>query len=325
MTRGPTWRIPAAAVLVHGPAHLLVLTEPHSPGLLDRLGQALLAEDVPAAVEAVAGPESAVSALLLRHGVGEPEWRHGPAFADTGTGGASGLIDGIPAHLLTGTPTTVDSPATVDRPAMSSLEPATTVEPVSTLDPEPGPVADAAASASAEPREHTVLRGAPARARFVTPGHLQQPTADTVLAVHCPVGHLTPPEAPRCRICGAEVPREDPVRVPRPVLGVLLLPSSEQVPLDRGVVFGRKPSPIGSDWPHLVHLPHDSTYLSRMHLQVELDGWLVLVRDLGSASGTTLRTPGRAPERLRAGEPHILEPGQSLDLADVYEIVYEVS
>ena len=51
----------------------------------------------------------------------------------------------------------------------------------------------------------------------------------------------------------------------------------------------------------------------------------MLARDLGSRGGTTLRVPGRAPERIRANEPHVLEPGNRLDLADVYEILFEVT
>jgi hypothetical protein len=111
------------------------------------------------------------------------------------------------------------------------------------------------------------------------------------------------------------------------VLGRLVLPTGERVPLDRGVVFGRKPEPLpdGERWPHLVHLPAESTYLSRTHLQVELDGWLVIARDLGSSSGTTLRVPGRPPQRIRAHEAHVLEPGHRLNLADVYEIMFEVT
>ncbi len=157
--------------------------------------------------------------------------------------------------------------------------------------------------------------------------HLRQSTHETVLAVHCPNGHVTPAYTPTCRVCQSVIPPQEPRRIPRPRLGGLRLPSGELVPLDRGVVFGRKPAavPGSSDWPHLVNLPQDSTYVSRMHLQVELDGWLVLARDLGSRGGTTLRIPGRLPQRIRANERYVLEPGHSLDLADSYEIVYEVA
>lgn len=157
--------------------------------------------------------------------------------------------------------------------------------------------------------------------------HLRQSTQETVLAVYCPRGHVTPAYTPTCRVCHVAVPPQDPQRVPRPLLGGLRLPTGELVPLDRGVVFGRRPAPVADshDWPHLVHLPQDSTYVSRMHLQIELDGWLVLARDLGSRGGTTLRIPGRLPQRIRANERYVLEPGHTLDLADVYEITYEVA
>ena len=68
------------------------------------------------------------------------------------------------------------------------------------------------------------------------------------------------------------------------------------MPLDRGVVIGRRPGPVPGtkDWPHLVHLPSTHAFVSRMHLQIELHGWDVLARDLGSRGGSTLTAPGRA-------------------------------
>jgi hypothetical protein len=157
--------------------------------------------------------------------------------------------------------------------------------------------------------------------------HLSHNTRETVLAVHCPRGHVTPAYTPNCRTCDAPVPPQDPQRLPRPKLGGLILPTGETVPLNRGVVFGRKPAPMpgGEEWPHLVYLPQDSSYLSRMHLAIELDGWLVMAQDLGARGGTTLKVPGRPAEKLRAGETYVLEAGHALDLADVYEIVFEVN
>lgn len=156
--------------------------------------------------------------------------------------------------------------------------------------------------------------------------HLRHGTNDTVLAVSCASGHLTPADSKSCRICRQPVAPQEPRRVPRPTLGGLRLPTGEVVPLDRGVVLGRKPAPLedSSDWPHLVHLPSDHTFVSRMHLHIELDGWNVLARDLDSRGGTMLTMPGRDPERMRAGEAYVLEPGCSLDLAEVYEVRFEV-
>jgi hypothetical protein len=156
--------------------------------------------------------------------------------------------------------------------------------------------------------------------------HLHQSTHETVLAVKCGAGHPTPPYSAHCRVCGADVAPQEPQRVARPSLGRLRLPNGQHVPLDRGVVLGRRPAPLpeGEEWPHLVELPTDSTYVSRLHLEIRLDGWLVMARDLGSQGGTTLKVPGRPPTRIRAHESYILEPGHALDLADAYEVVVEV-
>jgi hypothetical protein len=155
--------------------------------------------------------------------------------------------------------------------------------------------------------------------------HLRHGTADTVLAVSCGSGHLTPADSKVCRVCRQPIAPQEPRRMPRPTLGGLRLPTGEVVPLDRGVVLGRKPAPLeaSTDWPHLVHLPSDHTFVSRMHLHIELDGWNGLARDLGSRGGTMLTMPGRNPERMRANEAYVLEPGTSLDLAEVYEVRFE--
>ena len=157
------------------------------------------------------------------------------------------------------------------------------------------------------------------------PAHLAHTTTPTVLAVSCPLGHLTPPISPQCRVCHQRVAPQEPRRVDRPSLGGLRLPTGEVVPLDRGVILGRKPapSPSSTDWPHLVHLPSDHSFVSRRHLQIELDGWDVVARDLDSRGGTTLALPGRDPQRMRPGDAYVLEPGSVLDMAQVYAVRFE--
>ena len=157
------------------------------------------------------------------------------------------------------------------------------------------------------------------------PAHLSHSTSPTVLAVSCPLGHLTPPAAPQCRVCHQRVAPQEPRRVDRPTLGGLRLPTGEVVPLDRGVVLGRKPAPAdgSSDWPHLVHLPRDHSFVSRQHLEIELDGWDVVARDLDSRGGTTIAPPGREPQRMRPREAYVLEAGTVLDLAQVYAVRFE--
>lgn len=157
------------------------------------------------------------------------------------------------------------------------------------------------------------------------PAHLSHGTSSTVLAVSCPLGHLTPPASPSCRTCHQRVAPQEPRRVQRPALGGLRLPTGEVVPLDRGVILGRRPAPAegSTDWPHLVHLPSTHSFVSRRHLQIELEGWDVIARDLDSRGGTTLTAPGRDAQRMRPGDAYVLEPGTMLDLAQVYAVRFE--
>ncbi|WP_309647387.1 hypothetical protein [Nocardioides sp.] len=257
-----------------------------------------------------------------------------------------GLIDGIPPEILAGrAPDPAPAPEVVTAPPPEEHTVRRSPEPVPERRPEPDPDHDGHTTFVTPPMPPaTPPLGPPQRASAGAPTppplapptapptdpaglHLQQHTHETVLAVRCPVGHVTAAFTPNCRVCGAPVPPQEPQRLPRPQLGLVRLPDGDTVPLDRGVVFGRQPvaAPESTDWPHLVRLPQGSSYVSRTHLRLELDGWLVLATDLGSRGGTTLRVPGRAPERIRAHETYVWEPGQVLDLADSYEIVLETT
>jgi hypothetical protein len=257
-----------------------------------------------------------------------------PAAAAPAPAPVAGMIDGIPDAILAARgpdgpppprPRFEKRPASEDTGSLhDTTEPDpgfmeriregghTTIRPSSE---QPDPSADAQDDHDGA----TVHRPEPA-------AHLRHGTHETVLAISCPQGHLTSPARPTCRVCHQKVAPQEPRRVPRPPLGGLRLPTGEVVPLDRGVVLGRKPAPLEgtSDWPHLVHLPADHTFVSRMHLHIELDGWQVLAHDLDSRGGTMLAMPGRDPVRMRAGEAYVLEPGTTLDLAEVYEVRYEV-
>ncbi len=240
------------------------------------------------------------------------------------------LIDGIPDNILAakgpdGPPPRTRVQRRVDEPAEDTGALHDTAEP------------DPLFSARIEEGTHTTIRPAapPVDASpgvddhdgetTFRPAHLAHGTSSTVLAVSCPLGHLTPPALPSCRLCHQRVAPQEPRRVQRPPLGGLRLPTGEVVPLDRGVLLGRKPAPseASTDWPHLVHLPSSHSFVSRRHLQVELDGWDVVARDLDSRGGTTITPPGRDPQRMRPGDAYVLEPGTVLDLAEVYAVRFE--
>jgi hypothetical protein len=148
----------------------------------------------------------------------------------------------------------------------------------------------------------------------------------TVHAVLCSRGHASPPNSMACRACGEPLPPQDPVVVPRPELGVLRLSTGDVVTLDRGAVLGRNPRAQveGDERLQAVKLPGGDGDISRTHLKVTLDGWHVLVTDLGSLNGTLVELPGRAPERLRPNEPFLLQNGTLVTLADGIYFRYEV-
>ena len=156
----------------------------------------------------------------------------------------------------------------------------------------------------------------------------QADSGPLVPAVLCPAGHPSPPHAGTCRACGRDIPPQQPYQTPRPPLGVLRLGTGDVVALDRGVLLGRSPKgnadlPAG-DRPHLVRVPSPENDISRNHVEVVLEGWHVLVRDLGSTNGTTVALPGAAPVRLRPGDQQVIEPGTIVTMADEVSFTFEV-
>lgn len=151
--------------------------------------------------------------------------------------------------------------------------------------------------------------------------------APLVHAIHCEHGHLVPPHATECRECGGAVLDEDPVTVPRPVLGRLCFSTGEVVALDRSVVIGRMPKAEGvseHQLPHLVAISVEDQEISRSHVAVRLDGWHVRAVDLHSTNGTIVERPGDTPKRLRAGEEAAIFPGCVVRLSDLVNFRFEV-
>ncbi len=155
------------------------------------------------------------------------------------------------------------------------------------------------------------------------------PAGPVVLAVRCMSGHHNAPHATRCRVCGQDLPTQQPEPTVRPALGVLRLSTGDVVTLDRGVLVGRAPrSPHevdSAEAPHLLRVASPDNEISRNHVEVVLDGWHVLVRDLGSTNGTTVALPGSSPVRVRPDDQQSIEPGTTITLADQVSMVFEVT
>lgn len=292
-------------------------------------------------------------------GSGSAGGAEGSGSADGPAAPGRPLIDGIPPEILRargpdGPPLPRPRPAPADSVArdlamlqeIASLDPAPDSVPRMDLDqivrPPTGAAESSAPRDTSEPDPRLMERLADPPAADVRasgpdapegtatthrPDHLRAaPRSETVQAVWCPRGHMTRPDQPLCRVCRAQVAPQHPQQVPQPTLGGLRLPTGEVVPLDRGVVVGRQPHPLDDDapWPHLVTLPGEYTYISRMHLHLTLSGWDLVVRDLGSRGGTTLRPPGGSAETLHPQRPRLVPPGSTLDLAETCALKYEV-
>lgn len=116
-----------------------------------------------------------------------------------------------------------------------------------------------------------------------------------VPALVCPDGHANPPSYETCRACGAAL-QGDPRPVGRPRLGRLEVSTGATVDLRSAVVVGRAPRARPAESAVLVTIPEP--HVSATHLEILLEGWDVVVRDLQSTNGTYLCRPGHPAVRL---------------------------
>lgn len=96
----------------------------------------------------------------------------------------------------------------------------------------------------------------------------------------------------------------------------LELPDGRLEPLSQPVLLGRSPNLARSSGPlpKLLTVGADDPDISRTHARIAVEGGTVLVTDLGSRNGTSVVLPGRAPQRLREGEPTAVLVGTVIDL-----------
>jgi hypothetical protein len=97
----------------------------------------------------------------------------------------------------------------------------------------------------------------------------------------------------------------------------LSLPDGRSEPLDRPVIIGRSPSAnkvSGSELPRLVTVGGNDPDISRSHVRFTVEGDTVVITDLHSRNGTLISLPGRAPQKLREGEPTSALAGTVVDL-----------
>lgn len=101
-----------------------------------------------------------------------------------------------------------------------------------------------------------------------------------------------------------------------PVVLYLQMPSGAREMLIQPILIGRAPtvSKVSRGaLPKLVTIPGDKD-ISRNHIHAIAEGGAVVVTDLHSRNGTLITLPGKAPQRLRAGEPTATIVGTLIDL-----------
>lgn len=146
-----------------------------------------------------------------------------------------------------------------------------------------------------------------------------------VLGRLCPSSHANPPEQAQCSRCNAPLVGE-PQDVPRPSLGRMRVSTGEVIELERPLVIGRKPSVSrvqSADMPKLVTLAKASREVSGSHVEIRLEGWHVMMRDLKSTNGTVLVRDGQNPRRLDQGEDTMLVSGDVVELGGALSLVFE--
>jgi FHA domain len=147
-----------------------------------------------------------------------------------------------------------------------------------------------------------------------------------ILAVLCPNGHASPPDATSCRVCGSAVGTQVPQLVGPPVLAVLRASNGTSVEVDRPVLIGRAPSSdrSSSQTPRLMTVPSPNHDISRTHLEVAPDEWQVVVTDLNSTNGTILVLPGGGDgQQLSPGERIHVEVGSVMELGDGVSVLID--
>lgn len=148
-----------------------------------------------------------------------------------------------------------------------------------------------------------------------------------IMAVLCVRQHSNPPESISCRVCGDQIPPQNPRLVTRPSLARLHGPDGVVAELDTAVVIGRAPNADRStaENPSLMTVLSPGHDISRTHAQVEAEGWEIVVTDLHSTNGTAvvLGGPDIVRRRLAPGESMVVPLGSILELGDGVSIAVD--
>jgi hypothetical protein len=225
------------------------------------------------------------------------------------------LLEAVPAVLSSGPE--LQGPLTIGDPAAKPGTPDPAAAPAERPDLTPPRRSEPIlGSAPEEPPRPPLEAGAPA----AVPGR-PPPTDETepdqaqAKGYLCSRGHLNDPRSHFCVLCGIRMNQRTgvPVVGPRPPLGLLVFDDGAIYTVDAEYLIGRMPEAddqVCSGTLRSIAIDDSSGLVSRVHAEVRLDGWDVLLVDSGSHNGTYLAVPGgqdwisvppREPQRLAPG------------------------
>jgi hypothetical protein len=136
----------------------------------------------------------------------------------------------------------------------------------------------------------------------------------------CSRGHLNDPRSHFCVLCGIRMNERTGVLVigSRPPLGLLVFDDGATYTVDAEYLVGRMPESderVRSGELRSIVVEDRSGAVSRVHAEVRVDGWDVVLVDSGSRNGTYIAGPGEpAWSTLPAGQSRRLVPGTRVRL-----------
>jgi hypothetical protein len=136
----------------------------------------------------------------------------------------------------------------------------------------------------------------------------------------CERGHLNDPRLSLCAFCGAHVEETGGQLVagPRPALGLIVFEDGTTYTVDAEYLVGRMPEGdprVAAGALRSLSVEDPSGAVSRVHAEVRVTGWDVLLTDVGSRNGTFVSDQGEQEwTQLPSGQTHRLLPGTRVRL-----------
>lgn len=244
---------------------------------------------------------------------------------DLGQGVVPGVVAVVEwAKAPTAAPPEAPARAPAAAPAAAPPEPAGPASPAeppqadAELRPTPFEIIDLGDGGSVEARSrlsvasHAEEASAPPVSVAPSDPGVQPPLVD---GKHCVRNHFNHPLARYCVICGIDFHQQtvQVVKGQRPPLGILIFDDGAAFTLDADYIIGREPEldpdVVGRRARPLI-VADPQRHLGRVHAEIQLQGWDVVITDRGSANGTFVFVPGSTGwAQLPARQPTLLGPG----------------